>query len=64
MHFHDLKQKFNQLVIANASWNLENCCFGCMEGILFGYIVSQNGIRIDPAKIERVKNIPFHKTNK
>jgi hypothetical protein len=49
-------------MMVNAYLNLEKCHFGCTEGILLGQIVSQNGIRIDRAKIEKVKNLPFPKT--
>lgn len=35
-----------------------------MEGILLGHIVSQDGIRIDCTKIEKVKFFPFPKTRR
>jgi hypothetical protein len=50
--------------MVNASLNFEKCHFGCMEGILLGHIVSQDGICIDCAKIEKVKFFPFPKTKR
>jgi hypothetical protein len=51
-------------MMANVSLNLEKCHFGCTKGILLGHSVSQDGIRIDRTKIEKVKNLPFPKTKK
>ncbi len=42
--------------MANVFLNLEKCHFGCTKGILFGHIVSQDGIHTNPANIEKVKS--------
>jgi hypothetical protein len=47
--------------MVNASLNLEKCHFGCMEGILLGHIVLEDGIRIDCTKIEKVNFFPSPK---
>jgi hypothetical protein len=63
-HLRNLKQVFDRLVMENASLSLEKCCFGCIERILLGHIVSQDGICKNSTKIEKVKNLPFPKTKK
>jgi hypothetical protein len=45
--------------MANASLNFEKCHFRCMEGILLGHIISQDGIRTDCTTIEKVNFFPF-----
>jgi len=55
---------FYELVMANAFLNLEKSHFGCMEGNLLGHIVSQDGIRTNGAKIEKVNFFPFPKTKR
>jgi hypothetical protein len=45
---------FDQLVMANVSLNPEIFHFGCMERILLGHIVSEDGIHINPTKIEKM----------
>jgi hypothetical protein len=42
--------------MVNVSLNLEKCHFGCTKGILFGHIVSQDGIHTNHANIEKVKS--------
>jgi len=40
------------------SLNLKKSLFGLEEGKLLGHIISKNGIKIDPARIEAILRIP------
>jgi hypothetical protein len=64
MHLHNLKQVFDQLVMANVFLNLKNYCVGCTKIIMLGHIVSEDGIRTYPINIEKVIFFPFPKTKR
>jgi hypothetical protein len=57
-HLNDLKQVFERIREANLKLGPKKCKF-CFEEIKFlGHIIGKDGIKTDPAKIEKVKNYP------
>jgi hypothetical protein len=54
-HLHDV---FNALRDARLSGNLEKCTF-CRNRVAFlGYVLTEQGIEVDPTKIEAIENWP------
>ena len=45
----------------NLVLNWEKCHFMVTQGIVFGHIVSKNGIEVDKAKVELISNLPTPK---
>ena len=45
----------------NLVLNWEKCHFMVTQGIVLGHIVSQNGIKVDKAKVELISNLPTPK---
>jgi hypothetical protein len=61
-HLDHLRDVFNALHDACLYGNLENCTF-CTNRVAFlGYVVTEHGIKVDPAKIEAIENWPQPKT--
>src|SRR6266513_1472321 len=57
-HMRDIEDVFEKLQGANLKLGPEKCKF-CFEEIKFlGHIIGKDGIKMDPAKIEKVKNYP------
>jgi hypothetical protein len=57
-HLDHLRAVFNALHDACLYGNLEKCTF-CTNRIAFlGYVVTEQGIEVDPAKIEAIENWP------
>jgi len=57
-HFHHLRAIFNALRDASLFGNLEKCTF-CTDRVSFlGYVVTAQGIEVDPAKIEAISSWP------
>jgi hypothetical protein len=57
-HLDHLRAVFNALRDARLYCNLENCTF-CTNRVAFlGYVVTEQGIEVDPAKIEAIENWP------
>ena len=48
----------------NLVLNWEKCHFMVTQGIVFGHIVSKNGIEVDKAKVELISNLPTPKCAK
>src|ERR1043165_5609769 len=46
------------------SLNLNKCTFGVRSGKLLGFIVSERGIEVDPAKGKEIQEIPEPRTKK
>ena len=44
--------------------NPNKCTFGVRSGKLLGFIVSEKGIEVDPAKVKAIQEIPAPKTEK
>src|SRR4051812_32339267 len=60
-HIDHIKQVFQALREANLKIKLKKCSF-CMPNLTFlGHIVERDGIQPDPAKIEKVKDLPIPK---
>ena len=57
-HLNDLKQVFERIREAKLKLGPEKCkfCFGEIK--FLGHIIGKDGIKTDPAKIEKVKNYP------
>src|SRR2546430_15478915 len=57
-HLNDLEQVFERIKGANLKLGPEKCkfCFGEIK--FLGHIIGKDGIKTDPAKIEKVKNYP------
>ena len=59
-----LKQVFERCRKYGISLNLGKFVFGIDEGKLLGHIISKDGVKIDPEKIEAIKKIPLPKNVK
>ena len=44
--------------------NPNKCTFGVRSGKLLGFIVSEKGIEVDPAKVKAIQEMPAPKTEK
>jgi hypothetical protein len=44
------------------SLNPKKSIFGVLEGKLLGHIVSKDGVKVDPERIEGIKAIPLPET--
>eukprot|EP00253_Pinus_taeda_P026102 PITA_26102 len=58
-HFHDLNQNFQRCKKYGISLNLKKSFFALDQGKLLGFIVSKDGIYIDPDRIKEISEIPF-----
>ncbi|GBC18044.2 hypothetical protein GLOIN_2v1843776 [Rhizophagus irregularis DAOM 181602=DAOM 197198] len=57
-HLDNITQVFQALRNANLKIKLKKCYF-CLPSIAFlGHIVGRDGIRVDPSKIEKIRNFP------
>ena len=56
-HLDHLRQVFIKCRKYGISLNPKKSLFGLEEGKLLGHIISKEGIRIDPARIEAILNI-------
>ena len=57
-HLDHITQVFNALRTANLKIKLKKCYF-CLPSISFlGHVVGRDGIRVDPTKVEKIKNFP------
>jgi transposase InsO family protein len=63
-HIQNLEQVFNALRQANLKIQLDKTEFLHREVAFLGHIVTENGIKPNPTKIEAVKNYPIPKTQK
>ncbi|OMO77592.1 reverse transcriptase [Corchorus capsularis] len=57
--FHDMMHKEIELKL-----NPSKCTFGATSGKLLGFVVSQNGIKVDPDKVRAIQNLPPPRTQK
>ena len=58
-HLHDLKQIFERCIRYGISLNPKKSFFALNQGKLLGFIVSKDGIYIDPDRIKEISDIPF-----
>jgi ribonuclease HI len=56
-HLRHLRQVFEKCRRFGISLNPKKCLFGLEEGKLLGHIISKEGIRIDPSRIEAILKI-------
>ena len=63
-HLDNLRQVFLKCRKYGISLNPKKSLFGLEEGKLLGHIISKDGIRIDPARIEAIMQIPHHRNVK
>ena len=57
-HAHDLKLVLQALQEAGLTVNIDKCCFARTEMKYLGHIVSADGLKMDPEKIESIFNFP------
>ena len=58
-HINHLKNIFERCRKYGISLNPKKCYFTLSEGKLLGFIVSKQGIHIDPDRIQEIENIPL-----
>ena len=65
-HLIDLRKLFNFkcLIKYKLELNPSKCVFGANSRKLIGFVVSQRGIEVDPAKVQAIRNMPALKTEK
>jgi len=54
-HIGHLKQVFERCCKYGISLNPNKSIFGVLEGMLLGNIVSKDGVKVDPKRIEGIK---------
>jgi hypothetical protein len=62
--FDDLKETFDNLCKYKMMLNPKNCVFSVSSGKLFGYMVSSQGIDVNPKKVEAIKQLQPPQTRK
>ena len=63
-HLVDLRKLFKCLIKYRLKLNPNKCVFGASSGKLLGFIVSQRGIKVDPAKVQPIQDMPTPQTEK
>ena len=61
-HVKHLLKLFQHLSKYKLHLNPNNCIFGVRSGKLLGFIVSQKGIEVDPAKVKEIQEMHAPKT--
>lgn len=61
-HLMDLKKLFEGLRKYNLKLNPAKCGFRSPVGKLLGFIINKRGIKIDPAKIKTIREMPIPMT--
>ncbi|KAK4397138.1 Transposon Tf2-12 polyprotein [Sesamum angolense] len=57
-HFHDLRKVFERFRRYQLKMNLSKCAFGVTSGKFLGFIVRQQGIKIEQAKTNAILRMP------
>ena len=60
----DLRKLFKRLIKYKLRLNPNKCVFGANSGKLLGFIVSQRGIKVDPAKVQAIQDMLTPQTKK
>jgi hypothetical protein len=60
----DLKETFDNLRKSKMMLNPKKCVFGVSSGKLLGYMVSSQGIDVNPKKVEAIENLQPPRTRK
>lgn len=63
-HIKHLKQVFERCRKFGISLNLAKSVFGVSEGKLLGHIISKDGVKIDPKRVEAIERIHLPPTKK
>ena len=63
-HLVDLRKLFKCLIKYRLRLNPNKCIFEASLGKLLGFIVSQKGIEVDPAKVQAIRDMPTMQTEK
>lgn len=63
-HLTHLAKMFSILRVYKMKLNLNKCTFGVASGKFFGYMVNQNGIEVNPDKIQAFLDITLPKNVK
>ena len=63
-HLVDLRKLFKRLIKYRLRLNPNNCAFEASSGKLLGFIISQRGIEVDPAKVQAIRDMPTLQTEK
>ena len=56
-HLVDLRKLYKRLTKYRLRLNPNKCVFGASSGKLLGFIVSQRGIEVDPAKVQAIRDM-------
>jgi len=63
-HLDNLQKLFERLRKFKLRLNPNKCTFGVRTGKLLGFIVSERGIEVDPAKVKAIQEMPTPKTER
>ena len=63
-HLDHLQKLFDRLKIYKLRLNPNKCTFGVRSGKLLGFIVSDKGIQVDPAKVKAIQEMLAPRTEK
>ncbi|XP_021839912.2 uncharacterized protein [Spinacia oleracea] len=63
-HVEELKSFFDRIRKYNLRLNPQKCMFGVTSGKLLGFVVSQDGIKVDSDKVKAIQELPPPKTEK
>ena len=63
-HISHLKQVFERCRKFGISLNPAKSIFGVSEGKLLGHIITKDGVKVDPQRVEAIKQVPLPQTKK
>ena len=63
-HLDHLQKLFERLKKYKLRLNPNKCTFGVRSGKLLGFVVSNKGIEVDPAKVKAIQEMPAPHTEK
>ncbi|RDY06362.1 Retrovirus-related Pol polyprotein from transposon 17.6, partial [Mucuna pruriens] len=61
-HIEDLLKLFSRLRKYKLRLNPSKCTFGVKIGKLLGFVVNENGIKVDPDKVKAIREMPVPKS--
>ena len=63
-HLDHLQKLFDRLKMYKLRLNPNKCTFRVRSGKLLGFIISDKGIQVDPAKVKAIQEMPTPRTEK
>ena len=63
-HLDHLQKLFDRLKLYKLRLNPNKCTFGVRSGKLLGFVVSDKGIQVEPAKVKAIQKMPAPRTEK